>query len=336
MRAWKRLLSGLVWLTTAVLALWCTGAIWYLRLPSEALRLTLTLGFAAVMLVALVWGLVRRPVLYAGLLLAVVFVFCWLRFQHPTGDRNWDVPFRQTVRHTLSADGKSVTIENVRDFHYRSATDYDVRYRTETYAFDDLESMDYSITHWDGHDLFGHIMVVFNFKGGRHLVLTPEARLEKGEVYELLPGFYRRYELMFIFATEEDAIQLRTNHRKFEQSEVLLYPTMVLPKAAALFLKDTLRRAEAMAREPEFYNGLTYNCFLSIVPPAKGMLDRLGQRWRGIVNGTTDRFCFDRWWLRRDDPTESFEDYRRRHSVNRHVENLVDPPDFSRLIRTSF
>jgi len=272
-----------------------------------------------------------------ALLVAVGILLCgaalWLASLKPTGKADWDAPFQRMPVATFSADGKSVTVENIRDFHYRTERDYDVRWRTETYDLDGLETMDYSVTHWNGHEVFGHVLLSFGFKDGRHLVFSPEARLTKGHVYGLFPGFLRQYELIFICATEEDAIQLRTHHRRYERSEVRLYPTNTDPAIARFLLVDLLRRANDLRTHPEFYNGLTYNCLSSMAPTAEKLSFKFCTGWRGLVNGLSDRWGFRKGWLRGVRPGESFEEYSRRHTVNQYVEHLVDSPDFSKRIR---
>jgi len=276
----------------------------------------------------------RATFVLLGVLAAAIAAFCiWFFSQKATGKRDWDVPFQRMPVSTFSADGRFVTIENVRDFHYRSEQDYDVRYRTETYDLDALETLDFSITHWNGSEMFGHIMLSFGFSDGRYFVFSPEARLTKGHRYEILPGFLRQYELIFIVATEEDAIQLRTHHRRYERSEVLLYPTTFPPSHARAMLTDLLKRANGLRKHPEFYNGLTYNCLTSMKPTMEKLGRTSGRTWHGIVNGLADRAGWKRGWMKRSKNDVDFETFRRRHSVNQYVEHLVDPPDFSQLIR---
>ena len=264
-------------------------------------------------------------------------VFCgWFFSLTPTGKADWDLPFLVMPKAEFSADGKSVTVENVRDFHYRTEKDYDVRYRTETYDLDSVKTVDYSVTYWNGSTLFGHVLLSFGFEDGRHLVFSSEARLTKGHVYELLPGFFRQYELIFICATETDALLLRTNHRRYENSSVYLYPTRTTPQEARILLTDLLKRANVLREKPEFYNGLFYNCFSTLGPSLRKIgIDYCGP-WHGLLNGLSDKWGWERGWLNRTRPGESFEDYRHRHFINPLVEKLVDPPDYSQLIRSKW
>lgn len=324
----------LLWLLELPLTVWCCGAIWYPHwLGGPAVRGIATVLFAAAMLAVFIAGFKRRRWVLAGLLLSGGVIICWLTLLRPTGNFDWDPPFAKPPVAHFSEDGSEVTVENVRDFHYRSEKDYDIRYRTETYRFEEIESMDYSITHWNGSESFGHIMLVFNFRDGRRLVFSPEARMERGKLYEILPGMFRRYELIFIFATERDAVKLRTHHRKYEQEEVLLYPTNTQPAVAAYLLKDFLRRSNRFAEHPEFYNGITYNCLSCMAPTAEKLGFDFCSTWRGVFNGYSDRTGFYSGWLKRSRADESFADYRKRHTVNRYVEDLEDPPNFSELIR---
>ena len=332
----KILFAGL-WIVDLALSLWCLGAIWYLRaVPSQAVRIALIALFALTTLVVLIGAFRKRWVLFAGLALPVGFTIGWLSLLSPNGQRDWDVPFQKMPHTTFAADGHTITIENVRDFRYRSEFDYDVRYLTETYDLDDVVAMDYSITHWNDLEICGHIILTFTFKDGRHLAVSPEARLEKGKVYEFLPGFYRVYELIFVVAKESDVFYLRTHHRAYEHEEVLLYPTHTPPEVAAYLLKDLLIRANALAERPEFYNGILYNCLSSMAPTAEKLGFRFCTGWRGTFNGITDRLGYRTGWLARKRPDESFDEMRERCSVNKYVRDADDSADYSRLLRTGF
>jgi len=337
MKILGRFVIGLLWIADLAVSVWCLGAIWFLRaVPSPAVRLTLISVFAVLTLAVLAGTFWKRWVLPLGLLLPAGFVAGWLHLLKPTGTLDWDAPFRKMPRTTIAADGHSVTVENVRDFRYRSEFDYDVRYRTETYDLNDIVSMDYSITHWNDLELFGHIILTFGFKDGRHLAISPEARLEKGKVYQFFPGFYRVYELIFIAATEEDVFSLRTHHRDYEHEEVLLYPTHTPPETAAFLLKDLLLRANGLAEKPEFYNGIVYNCLSSMAPTAEKLSFRFCTGWRGTFNGITDRIGYWTGWLKRKRPDETFEEMRERCSVNKYVKGEDAMSDYSRRLRAGF
>lgn len=332
-----KFLTVLLWIADLGLSVWCLGAIWFLRaVPSAAARVALIAAFALATLAVLVGTFWKRRILFAGILLPVCFIAGWLHFLKPTGKLDWDRPFQRMPHTVFAADGHTFTVENVRDFRYRAEFDYDVRYRTETYDLNDIVTMDYSITHWNDLELFGHIIVTFGFKDGRHLAISPEARLEKGKVYEFFPGFYRVYELIFIAATEEDVFCLRTHHRDYEHEEVLLYPTHTSPEIAAYLLKDLLLRANGLAEKPEFYNGILYNCLSSMAPTAEKLGFRFCSGWRGTFNGISDRLGYWTGWLKRKRPDETFKEMRERCSVNKYVKDADNPADYSRLLRSGF
>ncbi len=323
-----------LWALNLLLMVWCSGAIWYQRWITGAAGRGIQIAlFLIVSAVLMGMSFKYRWVLWIALALSFGIMAVWFHFLQPTGKLDWDPPFIRMPKATFSADGKAVTIENIRDFHYRSEPDYDIRYRTETYKFDDITAMDYSVTHWNDKKPFGHIMLCFTFRDGRHLVLSPEARLERGKLYELLPGFFRRYELIFILATEEDAIQLRTHHRKYEKEEVFLYPTNTPLEISTFILKDMLKRANDLIEHPQFYNGITYNCLSTMAPTAEKLGFKFCTGWRGTFNGYSDWNGYRTGWLRRDRADERFAEYKKRHSVNQYVEHLKDPPDFSARIR---
>src|SRR5439155_1559425 len=75
-------------------------------------------------------------------------------------------------------------------------------------------------------------------------------------------GFFRQYELIYIFADERDVVRVRTDYR---HEDVYLYRTNFTPVQARAVLMDYVQRANALARQPQFYNALTSNCITNVV-----------------------------------------------------------------------
>ena len=268
-----------------------------------------------------------------GLFVVIASAIAWFCLQRPSAALEWAEPCARLPHTVVAADGRTVTVENVRDFRYRAANDYEVRYRTGIYDLDEVVSMDCSITRRNGRELFGHIILSFGFKDGRRLAISPEARLEKGERYGFLPGCFRSYELILIAATEEDVFGRWTTGGGDAHGEVFLYPTHTPPATAAYLLKDLLLRANALAEKPEFYNSLTCNSLGSLVPTAGKLGLDFCAGWRGVFSGLADRYGYSSGWFKRLRPDETFEEMRERCSVNRYVAEVKDVSDYSRSIR---
>lgn len=61
-----------------------------------------------------------------------------------------------------TVNGDIVTIHNVRNFDYRTETDFDARWENRTYDLSKLDSADIIAVHWAGKAI-AHVMVSFGF-----------------------------------------------------------------------------------------------------------------------------------------------------------------------------
>src|SRR5262245_645612 len=140
-----------------VVALWVAGAIYYDvcgvgrwgRLPAAAWLVGVAVLFA-------LWQPVWQP--FAALLGATaLFLVWWLRLK-PSHDRHWEPCVAVLPR--ARRDGDAVTIENVRNFEYRSLDDFTPRYETRTYHLSNLRGADIIFFNW-GMALMSHPVLVF-------------------------------------------------------------------------------------------------------------------------------------------------------------------------------
>ena len=113
-----------------------------------------------------------------------------------------------------------MTVHNIRNFDYRTETDFTPRYYDRTFDLRKLDSVDLVSVYWMGPAI-AHLFVTFDF-GDDHLAISIEARKERTEGYSTLGGFFRQYELIYIVGDERDVIRLRTNYRKDPPEDVYL------------------------------------------------------------------------------------------------------------------
>ena len=241
------------------IAVWGALALHYSDLQSNALRVALAMGFALCGLLALVALGVRRwrwrmlgafAVLFAGLL-------TWWSQIEPSNDRDWKPEV--AVLPYAAFDGDRVTVHNVRNFHYRTETDFTPAYYDRTFDLRELESVDLIASYWAGPDI-AHIFLSFGFGADEHLAISIERRDERDEGYSAIRGLFRQYELMYVVADERDVIRLRTNVRSDPPEDVYLYRLHGPIENARRVLLEYLRKINDLHERPEFYNTLTTNC----------------------------------------------------------------------------
>jgi hypothetical protein len=279
------------------------------------------LALTSIALAALV-----RPFLkgLVAALLPVVAVAVWWASIPPSNTRDWPPDVARTAR--AAFHGSSVTIQNVRNFKYRSESDYDQRWETRTYDLDRLRGVDLFLSFW-GPTQIAHTIVSWEFDDGQHLAISIETRKEKGESYSALRGFFHQYELYYVVADERDLVGLRTNCRG---EQVYLYRIRIPRPQARALLVDYLNEVNLLAEHPRWYNALTQNCTTTIRGHAQnaGAGGRLN--WKLIANGHLDQLLYERGQIYSDLP---FADLRARSDITEKAKAAGDSPDFSARIR---
>ena len=305
---------GLGW---GALALWIDGP--ESRLLAGAMAGGLVLS--GILLTILIRPFPRG--LLAALAPLVVVLFWWMSLA-PSNTRDWYPNVTRIAR--ADFHGPSVTIHNVRNFKYRSESDYDQRWETRTYDLDRIRGVDLFLSSW-GPVHIAHTMASWEFDDGSHLAISVEARKEQGQSYTALRGLFRQYELYYAVADESDVVGLRTNIRG---EQMYLYRTRVPAAQARAMLVDYLEEINRLADHPRWYNSLVQNCTTTIREHAQnagggGRLD-----WRLLANGHVDQLLYERGQVNTDLP---FADLRARSNISERAKSADDSPDFSTRIR---
>ncbi|WP_152047160.1 lipoprotein N-acyltransferase Lnb domain-containing protein [Aureimonas psammosilenae] len=312
----------------ALLALgWSSLALWFHIEGAQYLRATGVAAWMACLICLVVFIRIRRSWIPWTVLalLAFGFVGWWFTLQ-PRLDRDWAPDVSRIV--TGRVEGDKVTLDNVRDFEWRTQSDAIERWRTETYDLTELTETDLVLSYW-GMDAIAHTLISFGFADGRRVVFSVEIRREKGEEFSSLAGFFKSYELSLIAAEERDIIFLRTNMRG---EDTYLYP-LALPKQTriALFL-NYVQAGNLLAREPAFYNTLTANCTTVIFDLAKLIEPGIPMDWRILLSGYLPSYLAERGALAWHMPDGSL---RRRGAISEKAKQRPIGVPYSEAIRRS-
>ena len=313
--------AGLLTLVGVAFIAWGGLALWFDGPESRLVAGLLVAGFVAVsLLLPLVAG--KRGL--AGVALVWVALLGWWLHIPARADRDWLPDVAQLPSARIVGD--RVTISNVRNFDYRSETDFTPHWEERTYDLSLVRGLDLFLSYW-GSPMIAHTIMSWEFDDGSHLAISIETRKERGELYSAVRGFFRQYELYYVVADERDVIGVRTGHRG---EHVYLYRLRVSPAQARALLLSYLDGVNRLARAPAWYNAFTHNCTTSIRLHVQDVGIHNPWDWRILVNGHADELLYERRNLNHELP---FAELRTRSEVTTRAQAAESVPDFSARIR---
>jgi hypothetical protein len=186
-------------------------------------------------------------------MLVIATIKCWFSLR-PRSDRDWKSGMDVLPHVELAGD--VLRIGQFRNFRYTASGEPLPHYEERTFDLTKLASLDYFLSHWSG-PVIAQTLVSFGFDDGAFLVVSVEARLERGESYSPLRGLCRSYELIFVLGDERDTIGLGTN---ICRERVYLYRVRMPPAEVRRLLVGYLAHAAKLEERPEWYNSITSNC----------------------------------------------------------------------------
>src|SRR6185436_5801813 len=252
---------------------------------SRALFVVAALGFVAWGALALhfagpPWGVTILPILWALVALAIlafvqpfgrkaiafvvasVVLLGWWSTLRPSNDRQWQPDVARPP--TAELEGDRLTIHNVRNFDYRSETDFTERWETRTYDLSKIDRLDFFMSYW-GSPSIAHTIMSWAFTD-------------------------RQHELYYVVADERDVIRLRTNYRG---EQVYLYPLRTPRDRVRKSLLQYVESFDDLAKNPEFYNAGTGNCTTTIRTNMEHMGISMPFDWRYLVNGYLNELLYE-------------------------------------------
>ncbi|MDX1433500.1 MAG: DUF4105 domain-containing protein [Gammaproteobacteria bacterium] len=329
MRWWRLSACAILVLLILAASALAALALHYGGSPAGTLRSAIAGAVAlwgVVTAIAIVCGRLRIPAL--GIFAAILVAFSlWWSTIEPSNDRDWQTDVALPAYATI--DGDKITVHNIRDFDYRSETDFSPRYYDRTFDVRSIESVDLITSYWMGPAI-AHVMVSFGFSDGRYLAISIEARKERGEGYSSIAGFFRRYELFYVVADERDVIRLRTNYREDPPEDVYIYRVKGSAEDAQRFFMRYVEKINQLKDHPEFYNSLTTNCTNNIWLHAGVNPRRVPYSWKILASGLVPEYLYEQDRL---DTSIPFDELRRRSHVNERARKADEADDFSRRIR---
>jgi len=315
--------QGLACLLLAPAIAWSSAALWFDGPEQRWLAGLLAGTFALGICAALTLLRPFRLALAAVLALFLVVLAWWLNIP-PSNEGDWQPDVAQLPSATI--EGDIVTVHNIRNFDYRSETDYTPRWETRTYDLGKLRGVDMFLSYW-GPTLIAHTIMSWEFADGRHLAVSIETRKKKGQEYSAVLGFFRQYEIYYVVADEHDVIGVRT---EFRGEQDFLYRLKSPPAIARAVLLDYFKEINRLAAKPKWYNALVHNCTTTIRQHAQDVGVGRALDWRLFANGRIDELGYERGQI---DTSQPIAELRRRSDITAKAKAAYGGPDFSSSIR---
>jgi hypothetical protein len=321
-RIWRWTGHAAFGLMVAVGCLWTGVALWVQLSGTSQLVAWGALAVAGVSVLAL--RFVGRRQAWAGFAIAAAVVAVWYQTIQPRQDRDWAADVEHGISGTV--DGSKVTLKNVRDFTWTSASDATPFWESRTYDLDQLSSVDMVTSTWGDPDI-AHLIVSFGFGPGQHIAFSVEIRKEKGESFSTIGGFFREFELVLIAADEADVIKVRTNQRG---EDVHMFPVKLGPEKMRSLFMSYLDLGNHLAAQPQFYNTVTANCTSTVYRLVQVIKPDMPLDHRLLLSGQLPEYIDELGGLQGSGPMDA---RRAKAAISERAKGMMAGADFSDWIR---
>jgi hypothetical protein len=172
-RNWRALATAFGWVLAAVAVVatgaWGTLAILLTGRDGDPVRG----GFAAAFALAALFALIamarqrwRATAAYAAIFVALL---AWYGGLQPSNDRDWQTDVAVLPYATI--EGDEVVVHNIRNFAYRTETDYTPSYYDKRFRLSELEGVDLIAVYWMGPAI-AHTFLSFDIGTTRRRMCT--------------------------------------------------------------------------------------------------------------------------------------------------------------------
>ena len=262
------------------------GGAWF----GQAAAVTFALAAVAAV-VALHWPRWRWRMLSGYLLVLGTVAVFWNGIE-PSNERDWQPDV--AVLPYATSDGDVFHVHNIRNFEYRSETDYRPAYYDKKFDLRELTGVDLVAVYWMGPAI-AHTFLSFEFRRRRpprHL--DRDAQEEGRRLLDPARASSDSTSSIYVVADERDVIRLRTNYRRDPPEDVYVYRISGDLENGRRVFMEYMRQINSLASPPEFYNTLTTNCTTDIWMNTLVNDDHLPFSWKILASGYVPQYLMKR------------------------------------------
>lgn len=279
-------------------------------------------GLLALIAVASLYKSEWRGGLYAFLAVFAGALAWWSQIK-PDPNRVWAPELARVFSYQI--DGDTLLVDNVRNFDWRSESDFTERWERRSYRLSELEDVDFYAVYWMGPAI-AHAIVSYGFKGGERLAFSIEVRHGPNDTYGMLTGLFKVDQLLYVAADERDLFTLR----HFRKDDPFMFRTRIPADTARSLLIAYLKDGASLAAAPRFYNTATANCTTEIYRMAHAVKADSAWDWRVLVSGYFPDLLYDAWAL---NDAYSLAELRRLGRLEPYTPPFPEGKAFSAMIR---
>jgi hypothetical protein len=269
-------------------------------------------------------------------LVACGVALLWLGYRffvlQPSNDRDWE--YGMEVLPHITIDGNLVTVQHERDFRWSADGPVSSDYVDRSFDLDRLERVwfveePFPVAPFYDFKGMAHTYFVFDFHDQPPVAISVESRRQRGQKYDVVRGTFNEYELMYVWGTEQD---LTGRRAVLENRQLYMYPVAGSMDSARTLFLDLAEETGQLEMRPRFYNSLTSNCTNELAKAAnQAQPGVIPPNIALVLPGYADRELYDLGFIPTDAP---FETIRARYAITATVEETIDQPDFSQMLRS--
>lgn len=247
----------------------------------------------------------------------------------PSNERDWQEGLK--ILPEAKIEENLVTVKNIRDFEYRTETDFTVRYYDQTFDLSKIKKAYFMVVPFNSFSLVAHQMMAFEFDENQFICFSIEVRKTIGQEFSSWKTLLPKYELIYVIGSEKDLIKLRTNYRPADH--VYFYPLELQQSEMQKIFLDLLHRTNSLKNKPEFFHLLYNSCGSNLVAHLNKALKRkIPWYLKYYAPGKADSFLLGNPLVKQEVGL-SYEEFRAKHYLNNKTKDFPPDGNYSLLIR---
>lgn len=270
--------------------------------------------------------------IFFSLLIICIFYLIFVFFiKKPSNDRNWEVGFEKLPHITIH--DSHVIINELRNYQYAPNKFVAARYINRHVDVRKLKRVWFLVEPFEGVPIikFGgiaHTYFVFDFEDEEPIVISVEARREKGENFGLLSGMMNQFELIYVWGTEQDLTYRRI---LIENNNLYMYPLTISKDQGQRLFMQLAETTQQLETQPRFYNSLTSNCTNELAKNANALKPgTIPYNAVWFLPGYAPKELYDLDFIPNNKP---FEEIKKQYYISDLVKKYYKDDNFSEELR---